>query len=105
MTIRESEKLLESISDSFGFTKEDFRDGKPIYTKWGADENGNPRDEIVDIADLGHRSFKISKNLGDIYIDTIHTDEWVIVGEGTTLHCDDLVAGKGVVTDFKGFLM
>lgn len=104
MTIEEQELLLTSIDEAFGFTKHDFRENEdhqkvPIYTKWGAE------DDYTDIEDLGHVSFKISKNLGDIYIDKIHTDAWVIVGTGTTLHCDDLEAGMGYVPDFEGFLM
>lgn len=104
MTKEESELLLGSIDEAFGFTKHDFEKDElgrkvPIYTKWGNEE------EYTDIEDLGHVSFKISKNLGDIYIDKIHTDAWVIVGVGTTLHCDDLYAGMGYVPDFEGFLM
>lgn len=101
---KDAELLLESIDESFGFTKHDFEKDEsgrlvPIYTKWGNEE------KYTDIEDLGHVSFKISKNLGDIYIDKIHTDGWVIVGKGTTLHCDDLDAGMGYVTGFEGFLM
>ena len=103
VTILYKELLLESIDEAFGFTKWDFEviDGRkvPIYTKWGTEE------QHTDIENLGHVSFKISKNLGDIYIDKIHTDAWVIVGEGTTLHCNDLHAGMGYVPDFEGFLM
>lgn len=103
MTKEEQELLLMSIDEAFGFTKHDFEvvDGRkvPIYTKWGTEE------DYTDITDLGHVSFKISKNLGDIYIDKIHTDGWVIVGKGTTLHCDDLYAGMGYVDEFEGFLM
>lgn len=100
---KDAELLLESIDESFGFTKYDFEkiDGKkvPIYKKWGTEE------DHIDIENLGHRSFKISKGLGDIYIDKIHTDAWVIVGRGTTLHCEDLYAGMGYVDNFEGFLM
>lgn len=96
---KDAELLLSSIDESFGLTKYDFKDGKPIYTKWGTPEN------YIDIADLGHRSLKISKNLGDIYIEKIKTDCWVIVGKGTRLHCDDLDAGMGYVDNFEGFLM
>lgn len=104
MTQEDQELLLMSIDEAFGFTKHDFEknsDGKlvPIYTKWGNEENR------TDIEDLGDISFKISKNLGDIYIDKIHTDAWIIVGDGTTLHCDDLYAGLGLVEDFEGFLL
>lgn len=103
MTTEEQELLLMSIDEAFGFTKHDFEmvDGRkvPIYTKWGTEE------APTDIGNLGHVSFKISKNLGDIYIDKIHTDAWIIVGIGTTLHCDDLEAGLGLVEDFEGFLM
>lgn len=104
MTKEESEILLGSIDEAFGFTRHDFKDdesglSKPIYTKWGNETN------FTDIENLGGVSFKISKNLGDIYIDKIHTDGWVIVGIGTTLHCDDLYAGLGYVPDFEGYLM
>lgn len=99
MTAQENEELLTKIEACFGLTKYDFKDGKPIYTKWG--------DEAlhVDIEDLGDRSLKISKNLGDIYIDKIHTDKWIVVGKGTTLHCDDLAAGEEIIENFTGFLM
>jgi hypothetical protein len=96
---KNAELLLESIDESFGLTKHDFENGKPIYTKWGSE------DDYIDVADLKHRSLKISKNLGDIYIDSIHTDSWIIVGKGTTLHCDDMDAGMGYVDNFEGFLM
>ena len=96
---KEAEELLMKIEDAFGLTKYDFKDGKPIYTKWG-----NP-DDFTDIAELGDVSLKISKNLGHIYIDRIHTNKWVVVGKGTTLHCDDLEVGEELVTGFEGFLM
>ena len=96
---RNAELLLESIDESFGLTKHDFSAGMPIYTKWGN------KDNYIDIANLGHRSLKISKNLGDVYIDKISTDGWVIVGKGTKLHCEDLDAGMGFVENFEGFLM
>lgn len=99
MTKAEQEELLMKIEDCFGLTKYDFKDGKPFYTKWGDEENN------IDIADLGDRSLKISKNLGDIYIESIHTNKWVVVGKGTTLHCDDIEAGEAVVENFEGFLM
>ena len=99
MTNEESEQLLMKITDAFGLTKHDFVDGVPIYTKWGNE------DKYIDIADLGHHSLKISKNLGDVYIEKISTDGWVIVGEGTALHCDDIHAGEEIVKDFTGFLM
>lgn len=104
MKDKDAELLLESIDESFGFTKYDFKKNKenmliPIYTKWGTPK------EHTDIENLGHISFKISKGLGDIYIEKIHTDGWVIVGKGTTLHCDDLEAGMGYVPDFEGYLM
>lgn len=104
MTQEDQDLILGSIDECFGFTKEDFEKDKegrlvPIYTKWGS------KRDLIDIEDLGHLSFKISKNLGDIYIDKIHTDGWVIVGEGTFLHCDDLDAGMGYIEDFEGYLM
>ena len=95
----EAEELLMSIEEAFGLTKDDFKDGKPIYTKWGSDENS------INIADLKQRSLKISKNIGDVYIEKIKTDNWVVVGEGTTLHCDNITAGKGVADNFQGYLM
>jgi hypothetical protein len=96
---KKAEQLLESIGDAFGFTKHDFEDGHLIFTKWGTPENH------IDVENLGKYSLKISKDLGDIYVDKIKTDEWVIVGKGTTLHCEDIQAEKGVVKDFEGFLM
>lgn len=97
---KKAQELLLSIDESFGLTKHDFdENGKPIYLKWGSE------DSFIDIEDLQHRSLKISKKLGDIYIDKISTDGWVIVGKGTTLHCDDISAGEGVVENFEGFLM
>lgn len=96
---REAELFLEGIGDAFGLTKHDFDGGKVIFTKWGDTES------LIDIENLGHRSLKISKNLGDVYVNKIQTDEWVVVGKGTTLHCDDLQAGKGVEKNFEGFLM
>lgn len=99
MTKQQQEDLLLKIDKAFGLTKHDFQDGKPIYTKWGTPENH------IDVANLGDHSLKISKNLGDVYIDKIVTDKWVIVGEGTTLHCEDLTVGEEVVENFKGFLM
>lgn len=104
MKPEDEELLLSSIDEAFGFTKHDFEKNDedklvPIYTKWGG-AGGS-----FDIEDLGHVSFKISKDLGDIYIEKIHTDAWVIVGEGTTLHCEDLYAGMGYVPDFGGYLL
>lgn len=100
MTQEDQDTLLGSIDEAFGFTKHDFdADGKPIYTKWGTP------DDYTDIEDLKHVSFKISKDLGDVYIDKIHTDAWVIVGTGTTLHCEDLHAGLGYVDGFEGYLI
>lgn len=96
---RQAELFLEKVGDAFGLTKHDFKDGLVIFTKWGEAES------LIDVENLGHRSLKISKGLGDIYINKIQTDEWVIVGKGTTLHCDDIQAGKGIEKDFEGFLM
>lgn len=103
MNGEDAELLLTSIDESFGLTAHDFEendDGKlvPIYTKWGDKE-------MIDIEDLKHRSLKISKNIGDIYIDKISTDCWIIVGKGTKLHCADMHAGLGVVNNFDGFLL
>lgn len=95
-----AENLLMKIEDCFGFTKHDIdSEGKPIFTKWGTGKN------TTNIADLKDVSFKMSKNLGDVYIEKLHTNKWVVVGKGTTLHCDDLEAGEGVELDFEGFLM
>lgn len=99
MTKQQDEELLISIDESFGLTKYDFNKGIPIYTKWGGE------DSYTDIENLGHKSLKIGKNLGDVYFDWIKTDGWVIVGKGTTLHCDNISAGRGVVENFEGFLM
>ena len=99
MTKKQQEELLMKIEDCFGFTQHDFVDGKPIYTKWGEGESQ------IDVARLGNRSLKISKNLGDIYIDKISTNKWVVVGRGTTLHCKDMEVGEELVEDFEGFLM
>jgi hypothetical protein len=99
MNGEEAEQLLMKIEEAFGLTKHDFEDGTPIYTKWGTEEN------YVDIENLGDHSLKISKNLGDVYIDKISTNKWVVVGKGTTLHCDDITAGEELVENFEGFLM
>lgn len=100
MTKAEAEELLMKIDKAFGFTADDFDDtGHLIYTKWGTEESH------IDVEDLGDRSLKISKNLGEIYIDKIRTNKWIIVGKGTTLICDDMEAGEEIVTDFEGFLM
>lgn len=104
---KDAELLLESIDEAIGLTKHDFdKDGQPYYTKWGADENGevDPAN-LIEISNLGHRSLKIGKKLGDIYLDEINTDGWVIIGKGTILHCDNINAGMGVVDNFEGFLM
>lgn len=110
MTEEEQQELLMDMKEGFGLTKHDFEindEGRkvPIYTKWGADEDGNVVEEnIVDLADLKNLSLSISKNLGDIYIDKISTDEYIVVGIGTNLHCDDIHAGKKIVRDFEGYL-
>lgn len=95
--------VMGEIQEAFGFTKYDFEevDGEKrlIYTKWG-----EPGPEQIDVENLGNRSLKINGNLGDIYIDKIRTDGWVIVGEGTTLHCDDIEAGEEVMLDYKGYI-
>lgn len=99
MTKEEQDKLLLSIDKAFGLTKDDFVDGRPIYTVWGLN------DDQIDVENLGEYSLKISKNLGDVYIDKISTDAKIVVGVGTTLHCDDIHAGLGITYDFEGFLM
>ena len=96
---KEAEQLLMKIEEAFGLTKHDFKDGVLIYTKWGTEESH------IDVANLGDRSLKIGKKLGDVYIDKIATNKWVIVGKGTTLHCEDITAGEGLVENFEGFLM
>lgn len=101
---KEAEELLLQIQESFGLTKYDFKENAdrlkvPIYTKWGDAE------KYTDLENLGEKSLKISKNLGDIYIEKIRTDKWIVVGRGTTLHCDDMEAGESIVLNFQGFLM
>lgn len=96
---REAEELLMKIDKAFGYTKEDFVNKRPIFTKW------TTKDFSLDVENLGEYSLKISKNLGDVYIDKISTDKWVVVGKGTTLHCDDLHAGEAVIRGFEGYLM
>lgn len=96
---KKAEELLMKIEEAFGFTKHDFKEGRLIYTKWGT------KDGYTDVEDLGDRSLKIGKNLGDVYIDKIKTNKWVIVGKGTTLHCDDLIVGEELVENFEGFLI
>jgi hypothetical protein len=102
VTIKEGEQIMMKIEEALGFTKHDFHmvddQQRLIYTKWGSE------DDYIDIEDLGNRSLKINGKLGDIYIDKIRTDGYVIVGAGTSLHCDDLHAGEEVITDYKGFI-
>lgn len=99
VTIEEGEVIMGKIEEAFGFTKYDFdKDGKLIYTKWGDEKS------FIDVEDLKRRSLKISKNLGDIYIDKIRTDGWIIVGVNTTLHCDDMEAGEDIITDYEGYI-
>ncbi len=103
VTLEEGEVIMGQIEEAFGFTKYDFEkntDGqkKLIYTKWGSEEDFN------DVEDLGNKSLKINGKLGDIYIDKIRTDGWVIIGKGTTLHCDDIEAGEEIVTEYEGFI-
>lgn len=90
---------MMKIKEALGFTKYDFdEEGRLIYTKWGDEKS------FIDVEDLGGRSLKINKNLGNIYIDRIRTDGWVIVGAGTTLHCDDIEVGEEIITDYEGFI-
>ena len=98
VSIKQGEEIMGQIQEALGFTKYDFDDGKLIYTKWGSEE------DYIDVEDLKHRSLKINGGLGDIYIDKIRTDGWVIVGSGTTLHCDDIEVGKDLITDYEGFI-
>lgn len=102
VTLEEGEAIMGQIQEAFGFTKYDFHtvDGRRvlIYDKWGTPE------DFTDVANLGAKSLKINGKLGDIYIDKIRTDGWVIVGEGTTLHCDDIEAGEDIVTEYEGFI-
>lgn len=100
MKDKQAEELLMKIDLAFGLTKEDFQSGHVLYTIWPGTKGKN-----FNIEDLGDYSLKISKNLGDIYIDKISTDKWIIVGKGTTLHCDDLHAGESVIRGFEGYLM
>ena len=98
VTLDEGEVTMGTIDEALGFTKYDFdKDGRLIYTKWGTPES------YTDVEDLGAKSLKINGKLGDIYIDKIKTDGWVIVGEGTTLHCEDIEAGEDIVTEYEGF--
>lgn len=97
---REAEVLLMKIDKAFIFNKADFKNGRPLYDIWP----GMQGEHSFDVANLGEWSLKIKKNLGDIYINKISTDKWVIVGKGTTLHCDDIHAGEGVVRGFEGYL-
>lgn len=99
VSIEEGEEIMMKIEEALGLTKYDFdEDGRLIYTKWGSD------DDYTDVENLGDSSLKISKNLGDIYIDSIRTNGWVIIGSGTTLHCEDIEAGEEVITDYEGFI-
>lgn len=96
---KKAEQLMAKIEHAFGLEKLDFRDGRPVYTKWGTPE------DHIDIADLKHRSFKLAGDLGDVYIEKLHTDKWIVIGKGTTLHCDDIYAGEEIVKNFEGYLM
>lgn len=102
VTVEQGEVIMGQIEEAFGFTKYDFEDvdgqKKPIYTKWGLPE------DYIDVADLGNKSLKINGKLGDIYIDKIRTNGWVIVGLGTTLHCDDIEVGEDIITEYEGFI-
>lgn len=102
VTISEGEAIMGQIEEAFGFTKHDFHvvDGekRPIYTKWGTTE------DFIDVEDLGNKSLKINGKLGDIYIDKIRTDGWVIVGNGTTLHCPDIEVGEDIIINYEGFI-
>lgn len=103
VTVPEGEVIMGQIEEAFGFTKYDFEvvDGEKrlIYTKWGFGDA-----EPIDVEDLGDRSLKISGKLGDIYIDKIRTNGYVIVGKGTTLHCDDIEAGQDIITEYEGYI-
>lgn len=102
VTLEEGQVIMGQIEKAFGFTKYDFEliDGEKrlIYTKWGSPE------DYTDVEDLGDKSLKINGKLGDIYIDKIRTDGWVIVGEGTTLHCPDIEAGEDIITEYEGYI-
>lgn len=90
---------MGQIQEALGFTKYDFdENGRPFYTKWGSE------DDYVDTENLGDISLKINGGIGDIYIDKIRTNGWVIVGKGTTLHCDDIEVGEALITDYEGFI-
>lgn len=97
---REAEVFLMGIDKAFGLHKGDFNKGRPLYNVWP----GMQGERSFDVSDLGDWSLEISKNLGDVYIDKISTNKWVVVGKGTTLHCDDIHAGKGVVRGFDGYM-
>jgi hypothetical protein len=102
VTLEEGQTIMGQIQEAFGFTKYDFEnvDGEKrlIYTKWGTGA------DQIDVENLGDRSLKINGDLGDIYIDKIRTDGWVIVGKGTTLHCPDIEAGEDIVTEYEGYI-
>jgi hypothetical protein len=102
VTPEQGEIIMGQIEKAFGFTKYDFEiiDGQKrlMYTKWGSPE------EYTDVEALGEKSLKINGKLGDIYIDKVRTDGWVIVGKGTNLHCEDIEAGQDIITEYEGYI-
>lgn len=102
VTVEEGEQIMLQIERAFGFTAHDFEvidnQKRLTYTKWGSPES------YTDVENLGEKSLKINGKLGDIYIDKIRTNGWVIVGEGTTLHCDDIEAGEDIITEYEGYI-
>jgi hypothetical protein len=91
---------MMKIDKAFGLHKADFEKGRPLYTVWP----GMQDESAFDLANLGDWSLQISKNLGDVYIDKIFTNKWVVIGKGTRLHCDDLHAGEAVIRGFEGYM-
>lgn len=97
---KEAEELLRKMDKGFTLNAADFENGRPLYTVWP----GMKGESSFDVANLGDWSLQISKNLGDVYIEKISTNKWVVVGKGTTLHCDDIHAGEAVVRGFEGYM-
>lgn len=97
---KQAEELMMKMDKGFCLHKGDFNNGRPLYNVWP----GMQGESKFDIADLGDWNLEISKNLGDVYIDKISTNKWVVVGKGTTLHCDDIHAGEAVIRGFDGYM-
>lgn len=100
MTRKEEEALMVKIQNAFILNEADFENGRPLYNVWP----GMMGESKFDLASLDDWSLKIRKNLGDVYIDKISTNKWVVVGKGTILHCDDLTVGEELVENFEGYM-